>query len=76
MCLTQKLPPKLVIEIFVRLPSYEDIGNTRLVSKDFYCYSSHLLVPRIVVAKRPDTLRRLRDVVYYPDLKQYVIELV
>ena len=70
------LPPELQIRIFSHLPSRRDIAASRLVSKQFLACSSQFLVPRVVIAKRLDSLRQFWQILHHPSLHRHVTELV
>ena len=71
------LPPELWSRIFHYLSNHRaDIGRCRLVCKTLHTVGSEFLIPRVVLAKRSDSLQRVWDVLEHPVFRLHVTELV
>jgi hypothetical protein len=71
------LPPELWSRIFHYLSNCRaDIGRCRLVCRTLHAVGSEFLIPRVVLAKRSDSLQRVWDVLEHRVFRLHVTELV
>ena len=73
-----RLPPELLTRIFSYLPAEppRDIAACRLVSRTFENHGSPFLLPRVIFARRSETLLKLCQVLRHPFFRLHVTELV